>query len=363
MNYESMNQSSQNTKDSEQMSIKDLVLLIRNYWMEYSKNRRLLWFCVSIGLLWGIYNRWNQFKIFEAELSFMLNEDQHGASGLESVIGQFGGLLGNGSDDINLQKILELGKSRRIAEKLFFSKLKIDEKEDYLANHLIKELERTGVWTKKPFYVLEHPLKGFLFKNANTQDFNRLENTALKQLHSLFLLMLTTQVSEKTSIMKLNIQCTHEQLSYELVRRLFDEMSNFYIDKTIEKQRITFNDLSLKTDSLRVLIHGKQYGLAGIKDTYRSTWLYQEEVPKTILDQDIRMLQLVYAEAMKNKEIASFSLDHKTPFIQAIDLPIMPLKTIQLSWIKALLLGLIYGLIVGSLFVFGRKFYNDHIRI
>ncbi len=289
--------SGQQAVKSEYVSFKELVSGIQSCLEEIKVHKKLLVVCLLFSLTLGVYTRWVSKKVFEAEVSFMINEEQNTASGLGGSLGQFSGLLGIGTD-INLQKILELAKSRRIAEKVF---------------------------------------------------------------SSLFLETLSTEVSEKTAIMKLQVQFTQEEVTYELANRLYNEMSNFYIDKMIEKQRETYNDIKHKTDSLKTLIENKQYKLAGIKDSYRATWLYQEEVPKTILDQEIRMLQMVYGEALKNREIASFSLETRTPFIQAIDLPIIPLKVIQQSWLKAIVLALFYGLIIGCGFILIRKFLREQL--
>lgn len=352
--------SGQQAVKSEYVSFKELVSGIQSCLEEIKVHKKILFACLLFCLALGVYNRWVSKKVFEAEVSFMINEEQNTASGLSGSLGQFSGLLGIGTD-INLQKILELAKSRRIAEKVFSGKIKINEKEDLLANHFINELEKNHQWIKSSFVLQENPLKGFRFKEFIPEKFNVLENQALKNMHSLFLEILSTEVSEKTAIMKLQVQFTQEEVTYELANRLYNEMSNFYIDKMIEKQRETYNDLKHKTDSLKALIESKQYKLAGIKDSYRAAWLYQEEVPKTILDQEIRMLQMVYGEALKNREIASFSLETRTPFIQAIDLPIIPLKVIQQSWLKAIVLALFYGLIIGCGIILIRKFLREQL--
>lgn len=357
-----MNQNDPRADPAEYSTIKDVVLNIRSYLDELRSHRNLCYTFLAIGLLYGFWYYWSNPRIYEAELSFMLNEDQNQAGGLSAVLSEFGGLLGSHGDEVNLQKILELGKSRNIAEKVFFDSCIVFGKSDFLANHLIKELEANGNWGAKSYFLIDNPLKGFQFKHPQVAAFSRLENAALKQLHALFLSMLTTGVSEKTSIMKLTVQSTDEALAYELANRLFEKMSQFYINKTIEKQKQTYDDLAAKTDSLRKLLHNKQYGLADLKDSYRASWLLKEEVPKTILDQDIKMLQLIYGEALKNKEIASYALDHKTPFIQAIDLPIMPLKVSRLILLKSLILGALYGIIAATMFVFIKKFYKDSIH-
>ncbi len=354
-----MNQSPNSRPAVETAQLKDLVIQIKSYFRELRAHPKLVGIFLVLGLGYGVYYYWSHPKVYEAEVSFMLNEEAGASGGLSAVLSEFGGLLGSQGAEVNLQKILELAKSRNIAEKVFFDSCLVHSKMDFLANHLIEEYESRGLWGKKAYFIMENPLKGFRFKNRQVKEFQLLENAALKQLHQLFLSNLTTQVGEKTSIMRLNVQCTQEDLAYELANRLFDKMSHFYIDKTIEKQKQTYDGLVLKSDSLRNLIHSKQFGLADLRDSYRAAWLLREEVPKSILDQDIKMLQLIYAEAIKNKEIASYALDHKTPFIQAIDLPIRPLKVERIILPKALILGLLYGMILTVLTLFGNKFYQE----
>jgi hypothetical protein len=349
-----------NNTSNDSLNFSEMVARIHSYYKELKKQKLILLICIVLSLIYGIVQRYNHKKVYEAEVSFMINEEQNSISGFGSAIGQMSGLLGINSD-VNLQKILELSKSRRIAEKVFSFKCNIGGTEDFLANHFIAELESNNQWISTPFYNNNHPLKNFRFKRFITDSFEPLENKALQQAHAAFINSLETDVSEKTAIMKLKLQSTGEQLCYLLSNRLFQEMSNFYIDKMVEKQRETFGDLKYKTDSLKTLIDSKVYKLAGIKDSYRSTWLYQEDVPKTLLDQEIRMLSVVYTEALKNREMASFALENRTPFIQAIDLPILPLKGIQKSWMNVFLLSLLYGAFAGCIIILLRKLWREEI--
>ncbi len=343
-------------------SLNDILRQIKSHLEEYRRHIRIIFAFLFLGLVFGIYHKWTTPRIYEAETSFMINEEQAGFGSVSGMLGQFGGLLG-GEQQVNLQKILELAKTRRIAEGIFFQRCRLPEGgEELLANWLIREFEQHGKWGNSPFYKPAHPLKQFRFTQTDPKKFSRLENMALLQIHQLFQGMLTTSVSEKTNIMHLSVMSTNESLAFEAARRLFEELSNYYIDQTVEKQRDTYNGLNHKTDSLRALIESKHYGLAGIRDSYRgSGWLFREEVPKTLLDQDIKALQLVYAEALKNKEIASFALTNRTPFIQPIDLPIQPLKSTHAGWLKSILMGLCYGLFFSLLWISLRKFAREHI--
>lgn len=356
-----MNSSSQNIENQSYVTFRDLVLSLRNYTTQWKSHKSWIFACIAVAVCIAVFKKVKDIPYYEAEVSFMLNEDNSQSTGLSSLLGQFGGVLG-GSSDINLQKILELARTRKIAEKVFFTTIIFEGKSNFLGNFYVRELERQGEWLYLPFYKKDHPLKGFEFKNSHIDSFTRLENLALKQLHALFLSSLNSEASDKTGIMKLRFKCPNEMLSYEMTRQLFQEMSDFYVDKSIEKQSFTYLDIKHRVDSLKALIERKEYGLAGIKDSYRSTWLYREEVPKNALDREIRMLSIIYAEALKNQEIASFSLENKTPFIQAIDLPILPLKQIQLKWTNLLLIALFSGLLAGILIVSAKSFYAEQMN-
>lgn len=346
-----------NSKDH--YTLKELVALTRSYLDEIRAQKKILIFAFLLGIGLAVFLKLSKPKSYEAEVSFMLNEEQPAFGGVSAMIGQFGGLLGSG-DQVNLHKILDLAKSRRIAEKILFKKARNEKGNmDYLANVLIEELEEQGKWAAAPFYNPEHPLKGFRFKNDSLSAFQRIENMALLQTHQSLLEKISTRVSEKTNLMYLSITSIRENLAYELALNLFEELSQFYINKTVEKQEDTYRGLQQKTDSLKALLDKHQYQLADLKDSYRGGWLLTEDVPKTLLDQDIRILQLVYAEAMKNKEMASFALINKTPFIQAVDLPILPLKSQHTSWPSALLMGIVCALFVGMIFISIRKWIRD----
>lgn len=347
---------------NENYSLKELLMLWRSYLSELKSKKQWLYAFLMAGAFYGIYHKLTNPKIYEAELSFMINEDQNKLGGMSAILGQFGGLIGD-QDNVNLYKILELGRSRQLAERIFFKKIPTGSGDSViLANRLIESLEHQGLWAKSPFYKPDHPLKEFRFKTGDPVQFSLLENRALLELHQFFLGMLTTYVSDKTNIMRLQIHSTDELLAEESANSLFNEMSDYYIDKTLEKQLATFQGLQYKTDSLRSVLEKKQYGLAGLKDSYRAAWLYQEEVPKDLLDQDIHMLRIVYAEAMKNKEVASFSLSNKTPFIQAIDKPIRPLKSQESSWPKSMLIGIVLGWFIGTVFIILRKIIQDSLQ-
>lgn len=287
----------------------------------------------------------------------MLNEDSGpSAGGLSSILGQFG--LPSGGE-FKLEKIAELSKTRAMASEVMFDSLGLEGQKDYLANHYITEKERVDQWAPHRFWEQPSQLQGFRFQSDSLRGFDRLENRALLKLHKLFRDDLSTSIDEITGILEFKITTTSELLSYHSLEGLFEKLSNYYTDKSVEKQQATFDALQFKCDSLEGLLNAKEYQLARIKDSYRSQWLNTEKVPEEKLFREIRMLTIMYGEALKNKELAAFSLDNMTPFIQAIDRPILPINRSKEQLWRAIIKGLIVGFVFGSVYVLGRKIYYD----
>ncbi|MEP7195884.1 MAG: hypothetical protein ABI851_05150 [Saprospiraceae bacterium] len=347
-----------NTKENESV-MRDLIQSIRQYGAEFKHSKRIF-------LLFGIpifaYFLFKQFttpKQYVAKASFMLNESGSDNSGIASILGQFG--IATPGQQVSLQKIIEIAKTRILSEKVFLKKISLNGKEDFLGNHFISNLEENGEWVKSSFFKNSDPLKLIRFSTDDQSKFSPLESSALKKLHLLFLKRLETVFNEKTGIMELTTIVSNEDLSFALCDNLFKELSHYYIDKTVERQQITYDKLKFKVDSLRELIFRKDYTLAHLKDSYRNVWTNQDVVPQTQTDRDVRTLSLIYAEALKNLEIASFTLQNQTPFIQELDLPIKPLEVRKQNLAVNLLKALAFTLLISMIFIMIRKIIRDNI--
>ncbi|MDQ3142558.1 MAG: hypothetical protein M3Q56_09975 [Bacteroidota bacterium] len=342
----------------DEISFKEILQVIRNGTNELKRNIRvLLYFFIPV-LSYFLYKSITSSPQYISKTTFMLNDSDQSAGSLPSILGQFGFSMNR--QEISLNKIIEIAKSRKIAEEVFFTRIKINDVSDYLANFLIDEYLKQNKWFPKQFFYNSDPLRSFHFTKDTLAKFSLEENKALRTLHKIFMHDLETGFNDKTGIMEMTVTNTNEQISYELALNLFKKLSGFYVDKVIEKQRETHNNLQRKVDSLRVLIHKKDYTLADFQDSYRNTWLQQDVVPRAQTDRDIRIFSVLYAEALKNLEVASFALLNQTPFIQALDLPMMPLEKKGENIIWNLFLGLGLGLFLGVSFILGRKFIRDN---
>ncbi len=74
------------------------------------------------------------------------------------------------------------------------------------------------------------------------------------------------------------------------------------------------------------------------------------------------MIATIFAEVVKNLELAKFTLQQETPVIQVVDRSYLPLQKEKESKLKGLLLG---GILAGFLavgFLLARRWWNSIMR-
>ena len=183
------------------------------------------------GILILVFNL-NQPPEYKADLTFMLNVDERGKiSGITSILGQFG--LGMSNSESNLDKIIELSKSRKITEATFFQKTEFNGSNDFLANHLIDVFEKENLWYKKSLFSGTNDslnLSGFRFESDSLNNFSLLENKALKRIHSLMISdgksksLFNSSFDELSGIMNFNVTSPDEILSIQIVNQFFENL-------------------------------------------------------------------------------------------------------------------------------------------
>jgi len=352
----------QSNNESQGISIKELILKIKEFWFEAWRYWWIIALFIIAVAIFQVYAVFTSKAYYPAKLTFMVNEEEGGGlGGMAGVLGNFG-LGGGGGGDYNLEKMLELIKSRKIVQNVLFNKGFASGRTDYYANHLINGYEYHQEWAEDTT-----GLNGLLYKHDSIPNFSRAENKALKILHTRIIgskelgidALLKSTISENTGIMTLSINTFDEDLSINLLETVFQEISEFYVNKTIEKQQHTFDAISTKADSLHAELNSAEYGLANFMDKNRGLYNKTDQLQRLRLEAKVKMLGAAWAKVEEQKEIAEFSLRDRTPVIQIIDLPIAPLRPAKKSLIVGILTAIILGTFLGLMFVIGRKILRD----
>lgn len=347
----------------DEITLKELILKIGEFWREALKN----WIIIigASGLLAAIflYRAFQEPVLYPAKLTFMVNEDEGGGmGGVSAILGQFG-FGGGGRGKNNLDRILDLSKSRKIVKRAIFEKSTVDGKKDFIANHIIRLYDFHEAWEEDTT-----GLKDFVFINSNDSLFKRHENKAMLSVFGKIVGsednpgMFSTGYSEDTGIMKFECTTESEQLSIDLLNVLYEKISTFYVNKSIEKQEQTYRIVKEKSDSIKNLMTSVEYSLANFKDRNRGLFTAKDRLRELQLERDVQVMNKMYAESIKNMEIADFSLKNATPFVQLIDAPIAPITPQGESKIKAIIIGGFLGGFLSVFFVIGRKIYRDAMK-
>ncbi len=343
----------------DEITLKELILKLKEFWAYlWGQKVSIIVIALLMAIVFGL-KAYLKPKEYQASLTFMVDEDTGGGGGIGGILSQFG--FGGGGSEYNLQKILTLSKSMRIAKEVLLDTAAVEGKKDLLGNHIIDiyKFHEKKSWTKP-----ENGLDGFYFGKKSKSP--KVQNRALKSVfgkvvgnektkHPLY----SSSVNDDTGIMTLSVKSKSADLSLSLVKTFFDHLSEYYVEKSTEKANSTFEILKQKTDSIYMVLGQKEYALAQFKDQNRSVYLNKVKVREQKLRTEITALQMAWGESLKNQEMANYALKEQTPFIQPIDIPFAPIAPLPNSLLKALILGSFLGGFLAVLFFVFRKIVQD----
>ena len=327
-------------EDYNEMSLKDIILEIQSI-IKLLINQWVIILLASL-LLGGIYGfiQLKKPEMYMSKLTFMMDEKTgNNIPGLELLGSLFGG---GGSSGDNMGKILELFESKKIINETVLQKTIMNGKEDHIGNHLIdvyglenlvNDYKSFGIlwsagWPKQllgkenvrfthsnvdSFEIHEELLLRLCFEKINGND-----KVGLPQL-------LTSELNAESGIMTLNMKSENEGITLGILNNIYNQLSEFFIQKTIEKQLKTYEIVSDKMDSIVSTLKVKEYALANFKDQNRKLVTVKGYLDQLRLERDVQVLNIMYGEIIKQMEATDFALKNKTPVVQVIDKPRSPL--------------------------------------
>ena len=358
---------------SDEITLKELILKIQEFFWELVK----YWWIIALFIValaaYLIYDALTTKVVYPADLTFMLNDDGGGGtqSGLALVMGSLGLPGGKNENSESLEKIMQLFKTRTVIYSGLMKKVQVGDKEDFLANHLmeeygfkwlIDEYERFA-WIEQ----LEPYGDDFRFSHDSIDGFNDDEQIVIYVLYDYVVgnsirgikPMMQSSLDEDSGIMSLRVKTLSENLTIAMVETLYEKLSNFFIDKAVEKQQKTYDILKEKNDSIRSELAKSEYALADFKDTHHNLVTLKGELQKNNIERKVRILEIMYAESIKNLEVSDFALKRRKPYVQLIDSPMRPLPPLGKSIKMAIIYAVLFGSVLSGAFIILRKIVRD----
>lgn len=328
----------------------DSILLILRH-----LRRNLLAFslCIILGFLLVTLYQWRKDVLYTANLKCMLSDDIGGQlSGISGVLGQLGIPVPSGK--YNIDKLLEIARSRKIIEAVLFHEATIDDSQALLANHIIDAYDLNKQWSSS-----NPDLKNFRYNHGDIENFGPAENMALLKLYRLIVgsendrseSLLVLDYGKTDYLMSFRMSSPNPELSVQFVNILYDELSAFYDRASNEKQYITFNHILQKKDSIQNRLSFLEMKSAGNRDRSLGMVGSQLSAEQSEIATQIFILRSALAKAEENLMIAEFTLKNRSSLIQLIDRPILPLSADSTNYRKLFLYAFLIGLLFYILYL------------
>jgi hypothetical protein len=363
INNSSSKQTNVNQVDSNEISLKELILKLQE-WLKYLLSQWKLIFLISlIGSLIGLSFFWDKKPIYKAEFSFVL-EDERSSGGLGGSLGlasQFGLDIGGGSGGIFAgDNLLELMKSRSMVQKALLSPINLKGKEQSLADYYISLRGMRKGWEGKiDLQSLNYPIR------ADVNSFNRMQDSVLMGIHQdiIINLLSVAKVDKKLSILKVTVNSEDENFSKAFTEAIVTEVSNFYVETKTKKSKANLAILQFQVDSIRNQLNSGISGVAQSNDAIPNLNAARQVLRSSGQQRqiDVQANTVMLTELVKNLELSKLSLRKETPLIQVIDRPILPLAVERVGKTKGILMG---GFLAGFLvvvFLIGKRLISQII--
>lgn len=324
--------------ENDENGILDIIKdVIRIFW-ELMRLALRFWFLLPIlplVFIFGAYKYTEKFETtYSSKLTFMINQEASDPSAIGSInSGQIG--LGTGGMvqlNFNPEKIRQLSRTNKLITSALFQKVVIENKEDFLINHIMR-IKNLGYG--------DSYFKSFI----SVDSFSREQISALGYVQSIIKGESFSLNYDESKIFTIITSSTNEELTYNMSLVFYNTLSDFYIQKTTERAKMTYDFLRLRLDSIKNELYAIEYKIANFTDQNHNLAL---TTPKIINDRDIKkreFLSGMYFSTSQNFEAAKVNVQNETPIFQIIDKPYYPLpwdkKTKKIYFVLAVAIGIL----------------------
>jgi len=289
--------------------------------------------------------------VFTTKITFML-EDEIVGDGPKSSSGSqiLMALSGQGNSN-NKGILVDLATSNKLVEQTLLQTVQIESKPQMLVNLYLEVMGYRARWKKEgnETWVKKFYKEGYNLGADKEMDY------MLRSLSNEIKLSLKPSVVE-SGLLTMTYSSRNEMFTKVFLETHLNTISNFYINKKVERAESLVKFAKRKKDSIMMLLSGKTYGLANMQDQGFGAVMRRSAVSQIQTRTDIEILEKQYAESSAALSAASIDLERRRPFISVVDDIRMPLeakwpnplkKAISIA-IVFTLLG--FALIVGALF-------------
>jgi len=333
---------SENTLTDDEVSVKDMLIKIRAYKSYfYTKWLTILIYIVLGGLFGAFYSIYKK-PVYTATTTFVLDDGgkSGGSLGQYSDLASMAGInIGGGQGGLfQSENIIALYKSRTMIKKTLMAKRRFDDNDMLIIERYIQFNGLRDKWSSKP------KLKNINF-TGDPNSFSRLQDSIITDIYEKINEKNLTVVApdKKSSIIVVKVESKDELFSKLFAETLVENVNTFYIQTKISRSLENFNVLKHQADSVRAMLNSSMSGVASLmeQDPNANPYLVSLKVPSQKRQIDVQANSAIYAEVVKNMEIANMAVLQTRPLIQLIDQPVLPLEKASVGIVTGIACGMV----------------------
>ncbi|MFA4870241.1 MAG: Wzz/FepE/Etk N-terminal domain-containing protein [Pedobacter sp.] len=366
MNQENIN-SSNASSDSDEISLKELILKIQEFWRYLLSKWLIIVICGLIGGALGFAYASSKKPVYTATTTFVLEDEKSGGglgnlAGLASMAGV--DLGGSGGGIFQGDNILGLYKSRSILERTLLTQVESKGKKQLLIDWYIDFHHLRKRWADKPELINLKFINDSLLNEKHFLKPNRLRDSVLgvivADLNRNYLVV--SKPDKKLSTIQVDVKAQDEFFAKSFNDELVKIVNEFYINTKTKKTLQTVKILQHKTDSVRAVMNGAIYSAVAIADAtpnLNPTRQVQRVAPAQRAQFSAETNRAILSEMAKSLEMTKMTLLKETPLIQVIDKPIYPLKKETFGKVKGMAIGGFLLGIISVLYLIVKKILKE----
>lgn len=307
----------------------------------FKKSKKLLIIPVLLGIaVFAISYITEKSKkpVYTTKITFMLEDEIVGDGPKGTSGGQILAALSGQSNSNNKGILVDLATSNKLVEETLLQEVNFEGKPEMLVNAYLRVMGYRDRWKKEKN---EKWLKASYGKNYKIGQDKEMDYL-LRSLSNEIKLALKPSVLE-SGLLTMNYSSSNELFTKLFLETHLTTISNFYVDKKVERAQSLVKFAKRKKDSILMLLTGKTYGLASMQDEGFGAVMRRSAVRQVQTQTDIKILEEQYGESAAALSAASIDLERRRPFISVVDDIRLPLDS---EWPKPFKKSLGWGIIV-----------------
>ncbi len=351
-----------NEQNLDDFSVKGLINNLRD-WISFllSKSKNILKLALLFLVLTLAFN-YIKSPIHYARTSFVLDSESSSNSigdiaSLASLAGINASSFIDSSSLFQIDNIQELYRSSSMLKQTLLTKYTFGNQTDILINKFGKEEKIDKKWNK---------LGVDFNKQSLVESKSRLHDSVLMEAVKIIKekYLFVDKPSRKTTILEIGFDHKNELLAKSFNENLVSIVNNFYFKTKTKKTGENLEILQRQADSVKNVLDKSILFLAekdqSIPNPNPLTKVSLVPYQKALVD--VQANGAIYQEIVTQLELAKVNHRNKTPLIQIIDKPTLPLENSRLKFMECLIYGLFGGLLLAIIYFSLLRFYNSLIK-